>query len=607
MTTITVAAGETRDDALKMKGADELRVQGDFIVGDDDPSVLFNDVTSGARVVNEGSLLNEAEDGRAIRIGKAVGSDFTATIENSGVIASENDVVQIQNEVSSGVLTIVNAASGRIEAGSGQGLDLASGAGAFVARVTNAGLIDSDENDGLRFGGRGELRNSGVVTGGSDEGYQSKADGVQFEAGAKGQVANAAAGVITGDRHGVNADEDTTIAVTNSGRIVGLNGSGVGSDGTATVVNRGEIVGRFSDLDGTDVNGSTVGAEDGGGPDGVNDGDGDGVDVDFRAVIHNYGSIRGEGSGGTGSDGLPNTSEGIAAGGGVIRNFSGAEIVGKDLGILIDDSSQGGAPYDTYIANTGVIRGEASYAIKLVSEQGDRIANAGLIAGGDGEAILFGSGDDTLSLLRGSVIDGLSRGGAGEDTLTYEAYRGSVTANLQTGRATGADGVAEFENLTGGAARDRLAGDAGANVIKGGAGSDLINGAAGDDVIDGGTGSDRIIGGSWADRLTGGLGAALFTYVAVTDSLTVAHDVILDFSSAQGDKIRLIEMDADVTASGRQSFAWTDGFTGVAGQLYATSADGSTTVFGDVDGDRVADFVIELENVASVSAGDFIL
>ncbi|MFD1333205.1 M10 family metallopeptidase C-terminal domain-containing protein [Methylopila musalis] len=607
MTTTTVAAGETRDDALKIKGADELRVLGDFIVGDDDPTVLFSDAVNGARIVNEGSLLNEAEDGRAIRIGKAVGSEFTATIENSGRIASENDVVQIQNEITSGSLTILNAATGRIEAGSGQGLDLASGAGAFQTFVTNAGLIDSDENDGLRFGGRSALTNSGVVAGGSDDGHQSKADGVQFESGAIGRVTNTASGVISGDRHGVNADEDTTVTVVNSGEIVGRNGSGVGSDGTATVYNYGDIVGRFSDLEGTDVNGSTVGAEDGGGPDGVNDGDGDGVDVDFRAVIHNHGSIRGEGSGGTGSDGLPNTSEGIAAGGGVIRNFRGAEIVGEDIGVLIDDSSQGEASYATYVSNLGTIRGESSYAIKLVSAQGDTIANGGLIAGGDGVAILFGSGDDTLALRRGSVIDGLSLGGDGADTLSYAGFRGSVYVNLHTGAATGTGGVRAFENVTGGAGHDRITGDASVNAIHGGGGRDLINGGAGDDILDGGVGADRIIGGSGADRLTGGLGADLFSYAAISDSAAAAHDVITDFSTSEGDRIRLSYLDADVTATGRQSFVWVEGFTGAAGQLYAASSGGSTTLFGDVDGDRVADFVIELHNVASVSAGDFLL
>ena len=159
------------------------------------------------------------------------------------------------------------------------------------------------------------------------------------------------------------------------------------------MTNYGTITGAFSNSAGSDVNGPRARR-----PDGINDGDGDGVDIDGHATIDNYGLIQGTGAGGHGSDGLPNTSEGIAAGGGSITNHAGATISGLGLGILIDDSSQGSAPFQTAIVNNGTISGINSVGIRIVSTFADTIVNNGTISGGGGVAILFGDGDNTLSI-----------------------------------------------------------------------------------------------------------------------------------------------------------------------------------------------------------------
>ncbi|RXF75193.1 hypothetical protein EK403_02715 [Hansschlegelia zhihuaiae] len=491
MADTVVAKGETLDERLDMEGADTLRVEGVFAVSDEDETVRFTGPTDGASIVNEGTIENLAEEGRAIRFEEEIGERLVADIANSGVIRSDDDAVQIDEApLSAGRLRIDNAEGGEFRSTVGSALDLGDAGAGFRSHVFNDGLMASRESDGVKIGGFGRIENTGQISGGKAAGYIDGADGITFEDEATGVVINS--GLINGDRHAVDAGEGSDIRVVNEegGVITGRNGSGVGSDGSATVINHGVITGAFSDLDGTDVHGSDVGEEDGGGPDGINDGDGDGVDVDFLATIDNYGVIRGTGAGGNGSDGLPNTSDGIAAGGGVIRNFEGAEIFGADRGILIDNSSQGSAGFVTRIENHGEITGGTGFAVRIVSDLDDVIVNGGAITGGDGVAIQFGSGDNTLAIEDGSEISGLSRGGGGQDVLDYSGFSEGVTVNLRSGAATGTGGVEGFEQVLGSDQDDQLSGSGRGDVLKGGDGDDALDGRNGADTLEGGAGAD---------------------------------------------------------------------------------------------------------------------
>lgn len=497
MTRIIVDEDETRTRRLDMAAEDALRVRGAITVADENETIRFEFPTDGAKIINDGTIGNTAEEGRAIVFAEEVGDTLKAEIDNRGEIRSEDDAVKIDNGgLVAGKLVIRNAEGATIHSNLGQGLDLADAAGDFLSVVKNSGVITGGENDGVKIGGTGLVVNKGQITGGSDKAYADGADGVSFEDGATGTVENK--GVIEGDRHGVDAGADSVVRVVNAegGMIIGHNGSGVGSDGSGSVINYGKIIGSFSDSEGSDTNGSTVGDKDGGGPDGVNDGDGDGVDIDFEASIVNFGIIKGTGSGGTGSDGLPNTSEGVAAGGGDIVNHEGAKIAGADVGILIDDSSQGGAGFETSIENGGLIRGGTGFAIRIVGDQDDTIVNDGQIRGGGGVAIDFGGGDDTLTIKDNSKIVGLTSGGDGLDTLDYSQFSEGVRINLTTGKATGTGGVENFETAIGSDNGDRLVGDAGANLIMGGDGDDFLNGKGGSDTLIGGQGDDTFQVGS---------------------------------------------------------------------------------------------------------------
>ncbi|MCV3764443.1 calcium-binding protein [Rhizobium sp. TRM95796] len=527
MTTTTVAASTTLAARLSMSGEDILTVDagGVFSVSANSQTVRFNGATDGASIVNNGLIENTAEEGRAIRFETSVGATLSAMIENNGQIESDDDAIQIQaGAVTSGQVTITN--TGDIESATGQAIDFAGGAGGFITAVVNSGAILGATNDGVRVGGVGDIDNSGTIYGGSGDDLIENADGIQFEEGASGSVNNFA-GVILGDRHGVNADEDTVITVDNAegAEITGRNGSGVGSDGSATVTNHGVITGSYTE--GVDINGP-----EGEVADGVFDGDGDGVDIDFEATIHNYGVIQGLGANGNGSDGFENTSEGIAAGGGAINNYDGATISGLGLGILIDDSSRGNAFYLTTIVNEGSITGVEDTGVKIVSDLDDTISNAGTITGGNGMAVIFGSGDNVFAMTGDhALVEGSVIGGDGVDTLDYSDYAGAVTINLATGAANAIDSIYGFEVVVGGALSDTLTGSANADTLQGGAGLDSLLGGAGNDNLFGGDGKDTLNGGLGDDTLQGGAGNDVYM-------LTNADgDVILEDGDAGVDMI----------------------------------------------------------------------
>ena len=84
-----------------------------------------------------------------------------------------------------------------------------------------------------------------------------------------------------------------------------------------------------------------------------------------------------------------------------------------------------------------------------------------------------------------------------------------------------------------------------------------------------------------------------------------ACDVITDFSVAENDRIDLCSIDANPETTAIDTFTYisTTDFTGVSGQLRFAAGD----VFADLNGDRIADFQIHLNNVTSLSPISFLL
>ncbi|MEO8175568.1 MAG: M10 family metallopeptidase C-terminal domain-containing protein [Sphingomicrobium sp.] len=140
-------------------------------------------------------------------------------------------------------------------------------------------------------------------------------------------------------------------------------------------------------------------------------------------------------------------------------------------------------------------------------------------------------------------------------------------------------------------------------------GNDTLNGGNGNDTLSSGAGNDLLRGGAGADILTGGAGSDLFDFNATTESPVNAPDIITDFEHGI-DKIDLVQIDANAGASGNQAFTFIDGaaFSGKAGQLRVDHSDPTkTVVYGDVNGDGVADFAIHVVGNVPLSIGDFLL
>ena len=248
-------------------------------------------------------------------------------------------------------------------------------------------------------------------------------------------------------------------------------------------------------------------------------------------------------------------------------------------------------------SHNDILKGSDQANILQGASGDDRITGLGgndTLEGGDGnDGVGGGAGADVLR--GGAGGDGLD-GGDGSDTASYWYSSVGVTVDLATG--TGHGGEAEgdilsgFEILSGGQGDDHLTGDALANTLQGWNCSDVLTGGAGKDVLYGGVGADR------------------FVFTRIGDSLTGANaDRITDFSHAQGDKIDLSAIDADTGAAGDQAFSFigTALYSGVAGQLRFVSDGTVTTIAGDIDGDGVSDFHIQLAGAIGLLAGDFVL
>jgi D-alanyl-D-alanine carboxypeptidase len=163
---------------------------------------------------------------------------------------------------------------------------------------------------------------------------------------------------------------------------------------------------------------------------------------------------------------------------------------------------------------------------------------------------------------------------------------------------------------------DKIRGGNGNDKLLGGDGNDKLSGRDGADVLDGGNGRDVLTGGNGQDFLTGGAGRDVFDFNSVweTGPASSSRDVITDFEQGQ-DVIDLAGIDANSHRRGDQGFHFIgeQGFSGKSGQLHiyfldeAGTASDRTIIEGDVNGDRIADFQIEVVGLHQFNCYDFVL
>lgn len=159
------------------------------------------------------------------------------------------------------------------------------------------------------------------------------------------------------------------------------------------------------------------------------------------------------------------------------------------------------------------------------------------------------------------------------------------------------------------AGADTFTGGAGQDVLFAYGGNDVLKGRGGNDMLSGGAGNDKIEGGIGRDNLYGEAGADTFIFRSTKETTVAAsgQDKIFDFTSL--DRIDLDLIDANTKATGNQDFAFvgTKDFSGKAGELRYEKMASDTYIYGDINGDKKADFAIHLDDAVAMKAGYFFL
>ena len=255
-----------------------------------------------------------------------------------------------------------------------------------------------------------------------------------------------------------------------------------------------------------------------------------------------------------------------------------------------------------------VAENSSSVAVITASEPEGQSLSYGISGGADAAWFVIDPETGALSFV--TAPDYEAQADAGSDNVydvevTVSDGTLADTQSIAVSIANQVDGV----TLTGSNGANTLTGTAAEDTLRGLGGSDTLNGGGGDDVLEGGSGNDTLIGGLGSDLLVGSEGADKFVFTAIADSQVGAEDVINHFARTSKDRISVAEIDANANLAGNQSFAFigNGAFTGTAGQLRYEQLNGSTFVMGDVDGDGVADFAIEVVGVVNFGSGDFLL
>ena len=285
------------------------------------------------------------------------------------------------------------------------------------------------------------------------------------------------------------------------------------------------------------------------------------------------------------------------------------------------------------------VNGDGAANSLLGTRRDDILAGAGgndsLGAGMGDDTLYGGTGDDIVYVDLGNDFH---FGGAGVDTLRFTVLdyssEGAIDFNtfgvtfdlaivgLQDLGYLGRDYFYGFENVTGSSGNDSLFGDAGVNTLDGFVGNDFVNGRGGNDILIGDGGADVLIGGAGADSidcyflaLGNDFARDTVRYSAVSESGTggATRDTILSFTrgaAATADRIDLSAIDANPTLAGNQAFLFigTTAFrANRVGEVRIIDLGADVLVSIDADSDNTHEMTIMVNNVATLTAGDFIL
>jgi Ca2+-binding RTX toxin-like protein len=229
-----------------------------------------------------------------------------------------------------------------------------------------------------------------------------------------------------------------------------------------------------------------------------------------------------------------------------------------------------------------LVLGEASTANDVDGTNGDD----SFIAGSEDDVYEGGEGNDKFLLSEGEDwVDG----DEGNDVV----YAG-----------------ADDDTAYGGRGSDLLYGDAGDDHLEAGAmeaSYDFLFGGAGADVLIGSSGDNYLEGGAGADLMTGGKGTDVFLFRDFSELSASSPDVITDLNVAEGDKIYIFGLDANVNVVGIQAPTLVSALTGVAGQaaLVYNAGTNTTRLDFDINGDAISDAAIIFHGNIPMTGGWF--
>lgn len=314
-------------------------------------------------------------------------------------------------------------------------------------------------------------------------------------------------------------------------------------------------------------------------------------------------------------------------GGGTVGGFwLGVQGIETIVGTGFNDRVQGDASAETIDLGAG---NDA-----LVGREGDDV----LVTGAGADVMDGGSGRDTIVFHKAMVADWQSgvldadiasdswtaweaiQGSAGDDRIRTNSWGYAVDLRGGAGNdvlAASVSGVTS-DALSGEAGNDQLDGGAGADNLSGGTGNDLARGGVGADRIAGDAGNDTLAGGAGRDTLLGGAGGDRFDFDLTSDSPAGPSCDVLQSGgggtafdgagAAAGDWIDLLDIDADVTANGNQTFVF--GGTG-KGHVWCVNSGSNTQILANVDDDAAAEFQLNIVDggilAGAYTAADFVL
>ena len=206
---------------------------------------------------------------------------------------------------------------------------------------------------------------------------------------------------------------------------------------------------------------------------------------------------------------------------------------------------------------------------------------------------------DLANLLHGMANDDEITGGAMSDILL--GGRGSDRIHAGGGNDT-VNGGAGNDEVYGGAGNDYVRGGGGDDTVTGGSGNDRVDGGKGNDTLHGGDGHDFLYGSHGTDIMYGGAGDDLFYLKQISrfdagrfDEIYQQADSIKDFEQGH-DKIR-INTYTDVAY--QNVTVGDDDFT-----VIFNHADSKGGVYGVIDNQDVDLTVYDFKNARSVTELD---